>query len=307
MSSSTARTTPLVAPEPGPTTLKATRWGGTRLAALRGAEPGDGAIGESWEFSTLPGSMSRAQGRPLLETLGRPLPFLAKLIDTAAPLSIQVHPADDDATATAGKEEAWIILDAAPDATVLAGVVDGVDDAQLRAAMHEAIEHPDRDAVLIDCLRRVPVHRGMIIVVPAGTIHAIGPGILLAEIQQPVDCTYRLFDYGSGRPIHPEQAADHWRIGARPDIWSPGQPARPLRGQHVRLQSRGPGTHTLQGEDTPRLLVAVGDGAVGLHPNGDPSAELAMAHGDLLLHTGEEVQVDVGAGAQLVTGTVGVD
>ncbi|MEM6996038.1 MAG: hypothetical protein AAF721_36360, partial [Myxococcota bacterium] len=105
---------PLIRPEPGPTTLKVTRWAGTRLAALRGAEDVAGAIGESWEFSTLPGSVSRACGEPLDTLLGAPLPWLAKLIDTAAPLSIQVHPTDDVVSGAPGKEEAWIILEAEP-------------------------------------------------------------------------------------------------------------------------------------------------------------------------------------------------
>lgn len=311
MTTSAAECPPLLRPQPGPTTLKQTRWGGTRLAALRGAGPDAGAIGESWEFSTLPGSMSQAQGQPLQALLGEPLPFLAKLIDTAKPLSIQVHPQDDVATGRLGKEEAWVILDAAPGASLLAGVADGVDDEALHAAMLHAIENPQHDSTLISALRRIEVQRGMVVVVPAGTVHAIGPGILLAEIQQPVDCTYRLFDYGSGRPIHPEQAHAAWRVEATAEVWRPGQPARALTGQHVDLRTHGPGVHIVSADATPRLLIAVAhdEGAkvtarVGTSANAGSPCTAMMVHGDLLLHVRGELEVEVQRGAQLVTGVV---
>lgn len=349
----------LIRPEPGPTTLKRAPWGGRRLAALRVQEgspaatdgPTAGAadqtndghglpIGESWEFSTLAGSESRAQGRALSEVLGRPLPFLAKLIDTAAPLSIQVHPEDDPASGRLGKEEAWIVLDAEPGASVLAGAADGVADRDLARAMEEAIARPERGAVLLEALRKIPVARGMVILVPAGTVHSIGAGILLAEIQQPSDCTHRLFDYGSDRPIHPEAARAAWRIEAQPRIWRPGEPGGSLQGRHLALHVQTPGESMLVGRDAlggsgdkagasgdgeaegPRLLVAVGGrvhlfGSGGSPPSAPdessegsgraaaPGAEgIAMAHGDLLLHTGGALRVRVDEGALLVSGTI---
>lgn len=372
----------LIRPEPGPTTLKRAPWGGRRLAALRvqegspaattttatdgpkaGAadEPSDGhalPIGESWEFSTLAGSESRAQGRALSEVLGRPLPFLAKLIDTAAPLSIQVHPEDDPASGRLGKEEAWIVLDAEPGASVLAGAADGVADRDLARAMEQAIARPERGAVLLEALRKIPVERGMVILVPAGTVHSIGAGILLAEIQQPSDCTHRLFDYGSDRPIHPEAARAAWRIEAQPRIWRPGEPGGSLQGRHLALHVQTPREAMLVGRDAlggsadedgangdgeaegPRLLVAVGGGVHLFGSGGSPQASpaeskgdraagpdarppgapapgtrrshasragedrIAMAHGDLLLHTGGALRVRVDEGALLVSGTI---
>lgn len=292
---------PLLAPQPGPATLKGVRWGGTRLAALRGAPAGVSLpIGESWEFSTLPGAGSRALGRDLVDVLGGPLPFLAKLIDTAAPLSIQVHPHDDPARGTLGKEEAWIILDAADGAAVLAGAADGIDDRSLRDAMQVAIDDPSRDSRLIEALRRIEVSPGMVIVVPAGTVHAIGPGVLLAEIQQPVDCTYRLFDYGSGRPIHPEDAAAAWHIDAQPKVWRPGQPRTDLHGRHVSLDVRLPGVSTLDATQVPHLLVAVG-GSVRVHAH-EPSTTITIGHGDLLLHVRGAADIEVSDGGQLVVG-----
>ena len=341
----------LIRPEPGPTTLKRVPWGGQRLAALRDGHerpttpaggPTDGLpIGESWEFSTLPGSESRAQGRALSEVLGGPLPFLAKLIDTAAPLSIQVHPEDDPASGRLGKEEAWIVLDAEPGASVLAGVAAGVGDGELALAMEEAIARPERGTVLLEALRRIPVERGMVILVPAGTVHSIGAGILLAEIQQPTDCTHRLFDYGSDRPIHPEAARAAWRIEAQPRIWRPGEPGGSLQGRHLTLHVHTPGEAQTLGEaplglgrygtsgrrgeegsggggeqaDGPRLLVALGEGVrlYGSDPGDDTVRDhevrasedgIAMAHGDLLLHTGGTLQVRVHEGALLVSGTI---
>jgi hypothetical protein len=383
----------LIRPEPGPTTLKRVPWGGRRLAALRGrgepptttaAGPNDELpIGESWEFSTLAGSESRTQGRALSEVLGGPLPFLAKLIDTAAPLSIQVHPEDDPVSGRLGKEEAWIVLDAEPGASVLAGAADGVRDDDLARAMEEAIARPERGAVLLEALRKIPVERGMVILVPAGTVHSIGAGILLAEIQQPTDCTHRLFDYGSDRPIHPEAARAAWRIDAQPRIWRPGEPSGSLQGRHLTLHVQTPGEATLSeamlGEEAlggqravqggsgrgsagasgteagrygggetegPRLLVAVGEGVrlYGPGPEGSSPASpvesnadcadaprpdvrsgrtpgydstgarnheslssedgIAMAHGDLLLHTGGSLRVGVDEDALLVSGAI---
>jgi len=258
------RPSPFLAPEAGPATLKRTRWGGARLATLRGAadmrsahDPTRShdaqamhppAIGESWEFSTLPGQESRAEGRPLGEVLGSPLPFLAKLIDTALPLSVQVHPGDD-ATGP-GKEEAWIVLAADPGARVWAGLAAGREPEEFHRAVAAG-------APLLDLLHAIPVVPGTVILVPARTVHAIGGGILLAEIQQPSDCTYRFHDHGSERPIQPEQALATVDLRAQPQIWSPTEPARTLRGRHLRLEILTAGAHRRDRPTAPSLLVPV--------------------------------------------------
>ncbi len=238
--------------EPGPATLKPTRWGGTRLAAMRGASAQDLPIGESWEFSTLPGHESRAAGRPLAEVLGAPLPFLAKLIDTALPLSVQVHPGDDDAGP--GKEEAWIVLAADPGACVWAGLAADREPAEFHRAV--AAGTP-----LLDLLQAIPVVPGSVILVPARTVHAIGGGILLAEIQQPRDCTYRFHDHGSGRPLQPEQALATVDLESQPQLWRPGQPLgqqpRVLRGAHLELEVLGAGAHRRNNPASPTLLIPV--------------------------------------------------
>jgi mannose-6-phosphate isomerase len=273
----------LLRPEPGPTTLKEARWGGTRLAALRGGPQDAGRpIGESWELSTLPGSISRSRGQPLTQWLPGPLPFLVKLIDTAKPLSIQVHPTDGFRPGALGKEEAWVILDAAPGAGLLAGVREGVTREELEEAMANATADPSRDGVLIDRLHWIEVQRGMCIMIPAGTVHAIGPDILLMEIQQPVDCTFRLFDYGSGRPLHPADAIAATDVSARAQVWSPSEAPTECAGRHVGLWPRRGTGPVAGGESTPRVIVAV-DEELTVHAGRETEH---LAAGDLVLVLG---------------------
>lgn len=288
----------LIRPEPGPATCKSAPWAGETLRELKGADPAGPRIAESWEFSTLEGSESRALGLNLSDVIGRDLPFLAKLIDTAAPLSIQVHPEDDPDTGRIGKEEAWVILDSVEGAELLAGVREGVDDDALREAMRRAIDDPGQGDVLIDALERVPAERGMVILVPAGTVHSIGSGILLAEIQQPTDCTFRLFDYGSDRPIHPEESAAVWRVSSRPRVWRPGDAITGIRGRHLALDLFGNGEAHVEEDGVPRLLMAMGDG-VRVSAGGQTES---LRHGELRLHTRDELRIDVEGDAMLVTG-----
>lgn len=255
----------LLLPELALETIKETRWGGTRLAALLSHDSvsrgvfGGRSIGELWQFSTLPGHASlTCGGRRLDEVLGGPLPFLAKLIDTALPLSVQVHPDDrpDPARPGAtlpGKEEAWIVLDADAGARLWAGVRPGVSrDDLARAAV---------DGTIVACLEEHVAERGLVVLVPAGTVHAIGAGILIAEIQQPSDCTYRLFDYGSGRPLHVEAALATLDVAARPHVWRPGDAPPRVHGAHVDLELLGPGDHR-RAIAEPTLLVGVRGTAV---------------------------------------------
>ena len=254
MSTSTGAT--LLRPEPGPETLKTTRWGGHRLAALRlPSHQGKTQIGESWEFSTLPGRVSRAQNMPLDELLGAPLPFLAKLIDTALPLSLQVHPADT--ADTPGKEEAWMILDAEPDAHLWAGLARGVTLPEFAETAARARETKKQEAALFSLLRAIPARPGTVILVPAGTVHAIGGGVLLAEIQQPSDCTFRLYDYGSGRALHIDDAIATIQADAIPQIWTPEQTPQRLSGEHLDLEILSTGQHLLTPANEPRLVVSI--------------------------------------------------
>lgn len=125
------------------------------------------------------------------------LPLLAKYIFTSEKLSIQVHPSDDDAVKRGlprGKSECWYILEAEPGAALGIGLKSKVSKNELRFAAHDgSIEQ------LIDWK---PVQRGDLFYIPAGTVHAIGAGIALLELQQNSDTTYRLYDYGRARELH---------------------------------------------------------------------------------------------------------
>lgn len=149
-------------------------------------------------------------------------PLLVKYLFTAERLSIQVHP--DDAAARAkglphGKDEAWYIIDAAPGARIGLGLTREVSREALRAAaLDGSIE------ALLDWR---PVTAGQLLHSPAGTIHAIGGGIALIEIQQNLDLTYRLYDYGRPRELHLEEGV----AVAQPGPWHPS-PAPAFRIEH---------------------------------------------------------------------------
>ena len=162
-------------------------WGSVDLRPWSQASTKDGPIGELW---------FERPGLAASETA-----LLLKLLFTTEPLSIQVHP--DDAFARSiglsnGKSEAWYILSAIPGAKVAAGLNYPRSAAELRTAI--------TDGTIANIVHWHPVHKGDVIFIPAGTIHAIGAGIVLAEIQQRSDATFRLFDYGRQRELHIENA-----------------------------------------------------------------------------------------------------
>ncbi len=157
-------------------------WGRTDLSPIF-APPQGRRIGEIWFESPD----------------GRDLPLLFKYIFTSERLSIQVHP--DDAQAvnkglTRGKEEIWYILDCKPGAMLGIGLTAALSPDQFRAAA--------QDGSLEQWIDWKPVKPGDCYFIPAGTVHAIGAGIILAEIQQNADITYRLYDYGRPRALHLE-------------------------------------------------------------------------------------------------------
>jgi mannose-6-phosphate isomerase len=162
-------------------------WGVADLRPWSSIDGSNQAIGELW--------FQRADQNASIPAL------LLKLLFTSEPLSIQVHP--DDAFARSiglpnGKTEAWYILSAAPGARVATGLKRRLTPRDLRASI--------RDGSIASLTQWRPVAKGDIIFVPAGTIHAIGTGIVLAEIQQRSDATFRLFDYGRQRELHEENA-----------------------------------------------------------------------------------------------------
>ena len=164
-------------------------------------------IAGPWAGRTLH-ELVRDHGAELLGTqAGLPqFPLLVKFLDANDRLSVQVHPNDQQAAAAIpgerGKTEAWVILEAEPEACVFAGLRPEVD----RDALSRAIAEGTVEA----CLHRLRVRPGDCVFIPAGTVHALGEGVLLAEVQQSSDITYRLHDWnrlgpdGRPRPLHIE-------------------------------------------------------------------------------------------------------
>jgi mannose-6-phosphate isomerase len=170
-------------------------WGRRDLPAAYGAA-GDEPIGEIW----------------FEDVAGAPAELLVKLLFTSERLSIQVHPGDAAARAGGhprGKDEAWLVLAAEPGATIGLGLTRALSADALRAAAS--------DGSIEGLLDWRPVAAGDFFYSPAGTIHAIGGGLSLIEIEQRLDLTYRLYDYGRPRELHLDEAV----AVARPGPWSP--------------------------------------------------------------------------------------
>ncbi len=234
-------------------------WGGRRLRdALDKHLPTDEAYGESWEISDHPLHRSRVASGPhvgrtlrdLMETecaalLGSTgyrhgtFPWLVKFLDCSDRLSVQVHPDEDVVQrlwpGEGSKTEAWFVIDAAPGSRIFAGLVPGVGEARLR----DALSH----GAVADCLHQFEPRPGDCVFLPAGTVHAVGGGVLIAEVQQTSDATFRLFDWnrkdaqGKSRTLHIEEAlaAIHWDQGPiQPVRASSSAVTRPLLQTLVR-------------------------------------------------------------------------
>ena len=208
-------------------------WGGENMARVLGKRLPPGArIGESWEVSGYGDDVSIVANGPyqgmglhrMVAEFGEALigtdvppgrfPLLFKFVDASDRLSVQVHP--DDAYAqrckhgSLGKTEAWVIVDAQPGARLVRGLEPGVDAAMFRRAVEEG--HIEK------ILHWIEVSPGDVIFVPAGQVHAIGRGILLYEVQQSSDSTYRVYDWGRPRPLHIEKALEVTRFETLPDL-----------------------------------------------------------------------------------------
>lgn len=201
-----------------------TPWGGEKLRTVYGKPIQDVPTGESLEVSCIPGLESADDmGVKLPELIARygaafagkyadqPFPLLLKLIDASESLSVQVHPNDsyahDHENGKLGKTEAWLILDAPEGSQLVYGIKPGTTLKELRAAC-------EKGAAVEPLLRRVDVKPGDVCFIPAGCVHAIGAGIMLYEIQQSSDVTYRFYDWdrvdakGNRRELHLTKALD---------------------------------------------------------------------------------------------------
>lgn len=206
-------------------------WGGGKLHTQLGKDCPSEGMGESWEISAVDGFGSVIKdgpwegkslpemidefpeeilGKKCIARYGNTFPLLIKFIDARLPLSVQVHPNDELANKRHncnGKNEMWYILDADPNAELILGFTENMDPKRYTKLLTEGrIE---------DVLHREKVTAGDVVNVPAGLIHAIGGGVLLAEIQQSSDVTYRVYDFnridpktGETRELHTHQAID---------------------------------------------------------------------------------------------------
>jgi mannose-6-phosphate isomerase len=209
--------------------FKSAIWGGTRLRPFLGYPPSDEPTGEAWLLSDVDGSESRVSNGPLagktlrelmveydadflgsLEPINGRFPLLLKLIDANRELSVQVHPNDEQARCydpkAAGKTEAWVVLGANPETSrIYAGFNENMTSELFRAAM--------KNGTVPGTLHQFAPNTGDCIFLPAGTVHAIGAEIVMFEVQQTSDITYRLFDWnrvdaktGKPRELHIENA-----------------------------------------------------------------------------------------------------
>jgi mannose-6-phosphate isomerase len=230
-------------------------WGGERLRALLGKPAASGSIGESWELADLPagtvkgdsaggnpdGSLASTiingpyRGRALRELLADPrlqteimgnaplshghFPLLVKFLDAKQDLSVQVHPNHAYAASHPDahlKSEAWYVIHAEPGAKIYKGLKPGVTREDFRAALNRSEVEP--------LLNAVRVRAGDCHYLPSGTVHALGAGILAAEVQTPSDTTFRVFDWnrlgpdGKPRTLHVEQALECIDFGEPPAV-----------------------------------------------------------------------------------------
>ena len=220
-------------------------WGGRRLAEMYGkALPSGTPIGESWEISDRPGDESVVANGPLAghtirwlmehhgsEVLGSAspaadgrFPLLCKLLDAREKLSLQVHPPVERAATLGGepKTEMWYVADADPDAELFVGLRSGVT--------RDEFESKVRTGAVAECFHRIAVRRGDTMFLPSGRVHAIGAGLVIFEIQQNSDTTYRVFDWnrmgldGKPRELHVDQSLasidfDDFEPGLSDEAW----------------------------------------------------------------------------------------
>lgn len=223
--------------------LKSVIWGGDRICNYKGIRQPEPNIGESWEISAVPGHESVVDGgvydglsiRELIEVFGASLlgddvyeryggnfPLLIKFIDANDNLSVQVHPDDrlaEERHGSMGKTEMWYIIEAGEEARIYAGL-----QMELTPAEYERRVSENR---FMEALAVHESNPGDVFFLPAGRIHAIGTGNLLAEIQESSDITYRIYDYdrrdkdGNPRELHTQLAKDAIDYRVHPEYKNP--------------------------------------------------------------------------------------
>ena len=305
-------------------------WGGTKLRDLYGKHCDLDKVAESWELSTHPAGESKIQGGQYdgltlgqyLQQVGKAalgrnaaafenFPVLIKLIDAKEALSIQVHPSDAYALQVEheyGKTEMWVVMDCDPGATLYFGVN--------RPVSREEFQQRIQEGTVTQVLDQVEVHPGDVFFIQAGTIHVIGAGILICEIQQNSNCTYRVYDYGrlgaDGKPreLHIQKALDVCRLTPEEGGSSTG-PVYPLAGGTAqdlgacayfatqRLQVERALTLEVGEDSFVSLLATQGSGVVC-----GPENSLAFGPGDSLFLPAGAGKVRIAGEATLIKTTV---
>jgi len=297
-------------------------WGGRRLARQLGKPlPESARIGESWETTGVarvgngplagatlqelvehdPEALLGDRGRAASAPFGD-FPLLAKFIDAHETLSVQVHPDDVEAArhGQRGKTEAWHILDTTADSFLITGFRDQVTPALIRVAL--------KDQRLDQLLERLPVEAGDTIIVPAGTVHAIGAGVLLYEIQQASDLTYRLYDWGRRdqrglpRQLHVEEALSALRSHLR------ARRTQPLLFEHGRAALAACRSFLLQ------RWVITGSSAYALQPGRtchilsciQGQARVTAGSGQVVIRLGQTVLIPAALASVILEGTATV-
>ena len=295
-------------------------WGGTRLKTEFSKQSDMTPLAESWELSAhKDGQSTVAEGEyagltltAYLDTVGREVlgtncekydyfPLLIKLIDAKGDLSVQVHPSDEYALeheGEYGKTEMWYILDCDEGAALYYGFKEDTT--------REAYEAAIREGRLTDILNRVPVKRGDVFFIPAGTVHAIGAGILICEIQQNSNTTYRVYDYnrrdknGNLRPLHVEKAlavSDLKKSPALPEIPDEADVLLAECGYFEvrRLRFAGEGTVTATAGSFTALTVTEGEGTLS-----DGESVLSFRKGDTLFIPAQETSFAVTGACEMI-------
>jgi mannose-6-phosphate isomerase len=325
--------------------LKPRAWGGSGLRAFGKHVSAGVAVGESWEIADLAppveDGVSRVQGgsfdgttlSALLENHGKAIlgrmaavagrfPLLVKYLDAADNLSVQVHPTAAYAKAHPGahlKTEAWVVLHAAPGAAIYRGVRGDVTAEGFRAALAGGAG----GAGVLPLLVREPVAAGDCVPLESGLCHALGAGVLVAEVQTPSDTTFRVWDWDRGdpgRPLHVEQAMDCILFGKAQKLdeqrvtnldragalWSDGLRAAVVCRTaffEIELVEASPsgdaGTLTFEAADGPEVLM-LGRGEAVMEAEGHRAEHLSAGDTVLLPAARVKTTVDLSPGAMLM-------
>jgi len=284
-------------------------WGGRRLADWLKTPLPDGPIGEAWLLSDRDEHPSRVANGPLkgrtikqlmeqsrAEILGRlasrfqRFPLLLKFLDVREMLSVQVHPPDDKTQlippGDTGKTEAWVVLEAEPGSRIYAGLKPGTSAADLASLSQHTVE---------DHLASFAPVRGESVLITAGVVHALGDGVLVFEVQENSDVTFRLYDWdhvdpktGKTRPLQVDRALacidfEQGELGPLPPVMMATQPVvreRLVQCQHFQLSRiKAEAPFPVGASGTPHVVVCI-DGSGRIDHAG---VDLAIGKGDTVL------------------------